>query len=338
MCLSLCAVNVHAQIAPNNSAPLGDTSKPYSPTFEDAVFAYQAGDISRALKIAEQFATAGNAEAQTMAGHIHLRGETGLVDTDAAVKWYRMAAEQKDPDAYMALGEMSLRSQAGLSASDAMAWFSKASQAGRVDAKRAIGEMYLKGQGIAPNREKGLSWLQQAMDLGDAYAARKMADAYFDRDPNRALELYEVAASYGDNEAAYFAAIMLAENLEVKPDSVKLADLLLQAAESGHAAAQADYGLLVYQGAGVEKSATEAAKWFEKSAKGGDSEGQFLYAYTLAKGEGVEKSFEDAYYWLLKSGDSKVDAYQKDRAALRERLEDNVDPKILKRAKERLEG
>lgn len=271
-----------------------------------------------------------------MTGHIYLRGETGLVDTAKALSWFRKAADQFDNDAYMAIGEMALRSQAGLSPSDAIEWFSMASLNGRVDAKRAIGEMYLKGQGLAPDVAKGRDWLQQAVDLGDAIAMRKLADSHFDTDPSRALELYERAASYGDTDAAYIAAIMYAENLDVRPDSRKLADLLRQAAEAGHAAAQADYGLLVYQGAGIERSIDDAAKWFEKSARGGDPEGQFLYAFTLAKGEGVEKSFEDSYYWLLKSGESDVDSYDNDRNALKKRLEENVDPEILERARKRI--
>lgn len=300
--------------------------------------AYEIGDFSTALRMAESFGHTGRSEAQVMAGHIHLRGETGLANPDTALMWFRKAADQQDNDAYMAIGEMALRSQAGLTQSDALEWFSKASRAGRVDAKRAIGEMYLKGQGITPSREKGQDWLSQAADMGDALAMQKLAETYFDTDPNRALDLYERAAGYGDIDAAYIAAIMYAENLDVRPNSQKLTDLLRQAADGGHAAAQADYGLLVYQGAGVTRSDIEAAKWFEKSAKGGDPEGQFLYAFTLAKGEGVERSYEDAYYWLLKSGESDVDAYKKDRAALRQRLEANVDPSILQKARNRAEN
>ena len=129
---------------------------------------------------------------------------------------------------------------------------------------------------------------------------------------------------------------MYAENFNIRPNSSRSAALLKQAAEGGHASAQADYGLLVYQGAGAARSETEAAKWFEKSARGGDVEGQFLYAFTLAKGEGVTQNFEEAYYWLLKSGQSSVDDYDKDKAKLKERLEANVDPAILARARARV--
>jgi len=155
-------------------------------------------------------------------------------------------------------------------------------------------------------------------------------------DANAALEWYEKAAAQGDTNAAYIAAVMYAENFDIKPNSARAAILMQQAAEAGHPAAQADYGLLVYQGAGVPRSMEDAAKWFEKSAKAGDREGQFLYAFTLAKGEGVPQSYEDAYYWLLKSdGDSGVDDYDKDRAELKKRLEANVDRAVLDAARRR---
>lgn len=330
-------INAGAQNVPAIEVP-SLLAAPQSADFESAITSYAAGDALRALVIAERHAKEGNTEAQVMAGHIYLRGETGLVDYDRALKYFKMAASFGDTDGYMALGEMSLRSQAGLTPPDAMEWFSKAAQQGRKDAKRAIGEMFLKGTGTAQDTAKGQDWLQQAVDLGDARAMRLLADSYFESDAPQALGLYERAASYGDTDAAYIAAIMLAENLDVKPDSAKQAKLLKQAAEAGHAAAQADYGLLVYQGVGTEQSLTQAAEWFEKSAKGGDSEGQFLYAFTLAKGEGVKRSFEDAYYWLLKSGESDVDEYQNDRKMLKERLEANVDLALLKRARIRFEN
>ena len=128
---------------------------------------------------------------------------------------------------------------------------------------------------------------------------------------------------------------MYVENYEIRPDRKKSAALLRQAANASIPPAMADYGLIVYQGAGVEQDSTAAAKWFERAAKAGDSEGQFLYAFTLAKGDGIEKSFEDAYFWLLRSGESGVDAYDKDRKDLRERLEANVDAAVLARARVR---
>ncbi len=264
-----------------------------------------------------------------------MRGETGLIDTEDAARWFRAAADQNHPDALVALGEMALRSQAGMHPREALDWLTRAANTGREDAMRVLADMYGKGHGVEKDVNKSAEWLNRASRSGDLQSARRMGDLYFNSDAPIALKWYEKAASDGDSEAAYIAAVMYAENFDIRPNSKKAAILMKQAAVGGIAAAQADYGLLVYQGAGVERDIDAAARWFEKSANNGDKEGQFLYAFTLAKGEGVEQSYEEAYYWLLKSGNSGVDDYDKDRAALKKRLEENVDAATLERARRR---
>ena len=307
-------------------------------SFDTALNAYELMDYVTALTHAKVAAAQGHAEAQVMTAHILTTGDAGIKDDAMAADMYRKAALQKNVDAYMGLGGMAMRSQAGLTPSDAMQWFSAAAQTGRRDAMRAIGEMYLKGQGIPPNPEKAKHWLDKASQNGDVLADRKMADSLFESDPVKALEHYEKAAAAGDNEAAYIAAVMYEENLNVRPNTNRMAALLKQAAESGHPPAQADYGLLAYQGRGVTQNIATAAEWFKKSAVGGDSEGRFLYAFILAKGEGIQQNFEEAYYWLLKSGDSTVSTYNQDRIKLRERLEQNVERSVLDRARARLKS
>ncbi len=334
LCLSYAAfaVNAHA-----TSTTLSAPATLTTPTadFDAAVQAYEAGDYTLALASAKLAAAQGNSDAQVLAGLILMNGETGLINDAEAVDWFKRAATSGNTDAQISLGKMALKSRGGLTPSDAMEYLASASSAGRLEAKRAIGEMYQKGIGIAPDPEKAKSWLTQAADAGDPLGARKMGDSLIETDPKTALVWYEKAANWGDNDAAYIAAVMYAENFEIRPNSKRAAELMQQAAHGGIPSAQADYGLLVYQGAGVERSIEDAAEWFRKSAEGGDQEGQFLYAFTLAKGEGVTQNYEDAYYWLLKSGDSGIDSYDNDRRQLRERLEANVDQAILTRARNR---
>ena len=270
-----------------------------------------------------------------MAGHILRNGEAGYVNLENARRWYTLAATKNNPDALVALGEMAIKGEAGLTDKDAVSYLTRASDMGRTDAMRALADLYRTGKGTTLDTEKSQKYLKQASESFDKDATKRLGDSYFEKDPKQALKYYEQAGEAGHIEAAYIAGVMYAENFEIKPNSVRSAEWLKKAADAGHAAAQADYGLLVYQGAGTARSESEAAKWFEKSAHGGDGEGQFLYAFTLAKGEGVKQSYEEAYYWLLKSGQSDVDDYDKDKAVLKKRLEDNVDPAILARAKAR---
>lgn len=334
LCLALSAVTTPVNATTPEQPSYPSLSVP-SADFDAAVRAYHDGNYSLALASAKLAGAAGNSDAQVLAGIILMNGETGLINDKEAADWFSKAASLGNTDAQLSLGKMALKSRGGLTPSDAMEYFAAAAAQGRLEAKRAIGEMYQKGIGIAPDSGKAKSWMTQAADAGDSTGARKMGDSLIESDPKAALVWYEKAADFGDAQAAYIAAIMYAENYEIRPNSARAAELMKQAAYSGIAGAQADYGLLVYQGAGAKRSERDAAEWFRKSAEGGDKEGQFLYAFTLAKGEGVSQNYEEAYYWLLKSGESGVDDYDNDRRQLRERLEANVDSATLARARQR---
>lgn len=304
--------------------------------FDAALQAYNGGQYTEALRLSRMAADLGSADAAVMAGYILRYGKAGNTDMRRARDWYEKAAVKGHPDAYVALGEMALRRQAGLTDTDAVAWLTRASDAGRTDAMRALSDLYRTGQGVSANSEEAERLLKNASQSFDAEATKRLGDSLFQRDPKAALKHYEAAARAGHIEAAYIAGVMYAENFEILPDSTRSAALLKQAAMGEHPAAMADYGLLVYQGYSAAKSQEEAAEWFRKSAEAGDAEGQFLYAFTLAKGEGLEQNFEDAYYWVLKSGTSGVDEYDADRETLRKGLEGKIGAEAAARIKARL--
>ena len=324
-------VPLHVNAAPTLSNPAEITAN-----FDVALQAYNAGKYGEALRLSETAANLGSADAAVMAGYILRYGKAGNTDMMTARKWYEQAAAKGHPDAFVALGEMGLRGQAGLSKTDAAAWLTRASDAGRTDAMRALSDLYRMGQGVTANTSESERLLKNASQSFDAEATKRLGDSLFERDAKTALKHYESAAKAGHIEAAYIAGIMYAENFDIMPNSARSAALLKQAAMGGHPAAMADYGLLVFQGYEATQSNREAAEWFRKSAKAGDSEGQFLYAFTLAKGEGLEQNFEEAYYWALKSGESGVDEYDADRVTLRQGLEGKLSGAAMARIKARL--
>lgn len=324
-------VPLHVNAAPTLSNPAEITAN-----FDVALQAYNAGKYGEALRLSETAANLGSADAAVMAGYILRYGKAGNTDMMTARKWYEQAAAKGHPDAYVALGEMGLRGQAGLSKTEAAAWLTRASDAGRTDAMRALSDLYRMGKGVTANTTESERLLKTASQSFDAEATKRLGDSLFERDAKTALKHYEAAAKAGHIEAAYIAGIMYAENFDILPNSARSAALLKQAATGGHPAAMADYGLLVYQGYEATKSNREAAEWFRKSAQAGDSEGQFLYAFTLAKGEGLEQNFEEAYYWALKSGESGVDEYDADRVTLQKGLEGKLSAAAIARVKVRL--
>ena len=318
------------------SAPTLSNPTETEANYDIALRAFNQGEYTKALRLSETAANLGSADAAVMAGYILRYGKAGRTDMRTARQWYEKAADKGHPDGFVALGEMGIRGQAGLSKADAVSWLTRAADAGRTDAMRALSDLYRTGQGVTSDTAESERLLKQASQSFDAEATKRLGDSLFERDAKKALKHYEAAAAAGHIEAAYIAGVMYAENFDIRPNSELSAQYLKQAADGGHPAAMADYGLRVYQGYGASQSETEAAKWFRKSAEAGDAEGQFLYAFTLAKGEGVAQDFEGAYYWVLKSGESGVDEYDSDKKALRERLEANVDAAVLARARGRL--
>ncbi|PHS37891.1 MAG: hypothetical protein COA91_08995 [Robiginitomaculum sp.] len=327
-------------------SPIGTSASEANTTgYENALSAYASGDYANALIYGKLAGAGGHVKAQVLVGHILLKGLSGTLDKKDVVGdkkdaagWFKRAANNGNTDAMVALGELALAGQGGLSVQDAADWLTRAADNNRTDAMVALAEMYRLGKGVDIDLTKTKHWLRKAANYGDNIAAYELGNIHLERDPKQALIWYEQAATQGEPQAAYAAAILYAENFNITPDAAKAAKLLKQAANAGLAAAQADYGLVVYQGNGTERSIVEAAQWFKKSAENGDAEGRFLYAFTLAKGEGVKQSFEDAYYWLLlaeKTGSSGIDEYDQSRAELKKRLEDNVDPAILSQAKKR---
>ena len=91
----------HAIIAVLLLAGLAGTA--VAEPYEDAVSAYKRGDYATALREFRELAAQGHGYAQTYAqnylGLMYAKGDGVPQDYAAAVKWYRMAAEQGDADA-----------------------------------------------------------------------------------------------------------------------------------------------------------------------------------------------------------------------------------------------
>ena len=306
-------------------------------SYESAVEHYNAGNFAQALVYARTAGTKGHIKAQVMAAHILRTGKAGQTDYVNAADWYKLAASAGDQDAMVALGDMALKGQGGLKQSDAAHYFGDAAKLGNVEAMQALGMMYQRGKGVVKNEDKAAKWLASASGHGDSSAAKKRGDLLIDSDPKAALEAYESAARAGDASAAYAAAIMYVESIAIRPNEARSVELMHQAAKAGHPAAMADYGLYVYQGM-AQGSNEDAAQWFARAAVSGDEQGKFLYAFTLAKGEGVPQSYEDAYYWLLKVKPSGIDVYDRDYRELKARLEANIDPAVLEKARARFDA
>ena len=142
-------------------------------------------------------AGAGNALAQLDLGDLYYFGRGVAQDYVEAVKWYRLSADQGNPDAQYKLGSMYEHNEAvvpggivpakrGLASSiydkegadtqqyaEAAKWYRRSAEQGNADAQYAFGRLYENGTGVDQDHVEAYKWFNLAADKGRADAAKE---------------------------------------------------------------------------------------------------------------------------------------------------------------------
>jgi TPR repeat protein len=129
----------------------------------------QAPSQAKEEQIAElkQRAGAGDARAQVQVGLAYLTGDGFAADDAEAVKWFRKAADQDDPDGERYLAEMYVSGR-GVPADNAEAakWLRLAAAQGDARSEHNLAVMYLQGMGVPKNTAEAAKWMRKAADQG----------------------------------------------------------------------------------------------------------------------------------------------------------------------------
>lgn len=86
-------------------------------------------------------------------------------------------------------------------------------------------------------------------------------------------------------------------------DYKKAAEYYRQAADQGHAGAQANLGLMLRDGQGVSVNLQESIMYFAKAAAQGNTTGQVNLAWMYDTGKGVSKDYKEAVKWYRKAAE-----------------------------------
>jgi TPR repeat protein len=102
-------------------------------------------------------------------------GQGVAQDHVEAVKWYRLAADQGDPDAQCSLG-VKLHEGLGVAQDDgeAMRWYGLAAEQGHGGALYNLGIMYERGQGVERDLVQARAWNLLAVKVGNENAAGQL--------------------------------------------------------------------------------------------------------------------------------------------------------------------
>ncbi len=171
--------------------------------YEDGLAAYQAGDYPAALRSFRLAAEQGNADAQFNLGFKYASGQGVPQDDKEALRWYRLAAEQGLAAAQAKLGVMYDNGQGvPQDYKEAVRWFRLAAEQGHTLAQSMLGFIYDMGRGVPQDSVQAHLWFNLAAAQGDQKAAKWRDDLAGRMTPAQIAEAQRLAREWRPKQAA----------------------------------------------------------------------------------------------------------------------------------------
>jgi uncharacterized protein len=175
---------------------------------DDAVAAYERGDLSQARSAFGRLSAQGVPAADYNLAVMHLRREVPQPSEREALRLMTRAAEAGFVTAMVGLAELHEQGRAGLPVSlqQSVLWQRRAAEAGSVDAQVALATAYYLGRGAAKDSTLAARWYRLAAQSGDVgamylYASMVEQGEGVARDLAEARYWYAEAARQGDEAA-----------------------------------------------------------------------------------------------------------------------------------------
>lgn len=187
---------------------------------EEAGQAFQAGDVTKAVKLLQGAANTGNAEAAHTLGHLYEQGNGVGVDLPQALRLYLIASERNPFDA---------------------------------EASYHVGSMYKNGKGTAVDRSKAIRYLTASADLGFPQAMEAMVvmliSSKLASESDLAIKYLGQLTAQGSQSAKKIYSQQLSLRALARPNrnnNAAYREYLRSAADQGEAAAQRSLGEQLY--------------------------------------------------------------------------------------------
>ncbi|OHT02740.1 hypothetical protein TRFO_30048 [Tritrichomonas foetus] len=252
------------------------------------------------------FASNGNSVCQFLLGMIYMSGYGVEKDKEKSLEWYKMAAEQNQPDALCNLGLyyfnevkdlkkaksffirganlQHVKSIVNLAAlyqkkgklEKAFTLFLNAADQGNVTAQRNVGLCYFKGTGVNPSHEKAFKYTEMASENGDSRSLYQLGCFYskgigISINLEKAFKLYKKASNLNNFRAQFSLANCYLKGIGTQKDISKAIFWFKKSSKEGELA-QSMYSLgKIYSGPNdyEHKNYTKAIKWFRKALEKG---------------------------------------------------------------------
>lgn len=193
----------------------------------------------------------------------------------------------------------------------AVYWYKKAAEQGFAIANFNLGTLYLGGRHVAQDYAQAAIYFQSAAAGNHATAQLELGRMYrygvLDGvDTDRAIKYFEASASQGNAAAAANLGDMHFRGIGFAKDEDKGKRMLFDAAERGAAYAQFLVAQMYFSGEHVEKDIDESNRWLVLSAEKGSPVGQSALAWAILQEDQTALGYQSAYYWAEKAASASI--------------------------------
>ena len=248
-------------------------------------------------------------------GHLYAQAKLALCyeegygvpkDKNAAIKWYREAANKGDETARSKYLKLKYASKTYETVIRYRMLLLVAADNGNHNSQYQLGEWFSCHNSQSSYREEAFFWFEKAAKSGHGDAMLKLGECYENgtgvySNYNEAIKWYKKAARSGNDSAqlrlvkAYLYGNMVAKNVG---EAIRWYELL---GRGLNAADLCNIGYAYDTGDTVSMNKTKAVEYYRQAAEKGDLVAQYNLGVCYENGNGVSRDINAAKYWYEKS-------------------------------------
>lgn len=194
-----------------------------------------------------------------------------------------------DPAAEVALGHRLMQGQSRADKVAAVKWYRKAAAQGNPDGQWSLGLAYVRGFGVPHDATTGFDWMRKSLAAGpaDNMMIYGMLLATYGHDPQKGFEWVHKSAEAGSVQGMIFWALLElhGDKKGIPQNKADARRWLLKAAQLGDTNAQTMMGQFDIRGKFGTPDVDAGLDWLEKAAQQGYPRAQGLLGVFLVSGE-----------------------------------------------------
>lgn len=170
---------------------------------DEALQAFQAGDLPTAIDLWSAEATRGDREAQYILGTLYLDGAGVSQSYSETLKWFQASAEQGYALSQNALANMYFFGR-GVPVDQKLAthWWLQAAEQGISESQNNLAVAYRDGNGVTQDPEAAIKWFKKAAFQNDVEAMISLGGIYHQEGDSEMAYVWWYVASAGGYEDA----------------------------------------------------------------------------------------------------------------------------------------